>query len=158
MDEILDHHDLDLVALGGGIDLAQQVLLAIGQHHPVHLLVRITAHRFGKALLDHRPLIGLHSGPGAFVLQLRPTPLGLLFTLKDLLGGARVGIDLVDRDHRGHALAVFLLPRTEPRVLFVLLAHHGSAGSFAQTIGVHHDAFTIGADHQELARIPTRLD
>jgi CobQ-like glutamine amidotransferase family enzyme len=34
MDEILDQDDLDLVALGGGSDLAQQVLLAIGQHEP----------------------------------------------------------------------------------------------------------------------------
>jgi len=89
MDEILDHDDIDLVALGGGSDLAQQVFLAIGQHHPAHLLVRTTAHRLGKGVLDHRPLIGLYPRPGAFVFRSRPLPFGLLVRIQDLLRGAR---------------------------------------------------------------------
>jgi len=157
MDEILHQDDLDLVALGGGRDLAQQVLLAIGQHHPTHLLVRIAAHRLLESLLDHRPLIGLHAGPGAFVLRSRALPLGLLVRIQDLLGGARVGSELVDRDHRGHALAVLLLPGTEACVLFVLLSLQSPAGGLAQTLGVPHEALAIGADHQKVAFLPACL-
>jgi hypothetical protein len=49
-DSVLDYVR-GVFRVGGG-DLAQQVLLAVDQHHPARLLVRITAHRFGKGLLD----------------------------------------------------------------------------------------------------------
>jgi hypothetical protein len=51
-----------------------------------------------------------------------------LLRIKDLLGGARAGIDLVDTDPPGHALAFLLLTGAEPRVLFVPRARHGPAG------------------------------
>jgi hypothetical protein len=71
MHEILDHDDLDLVALGAGSDLAQQVFLPVGEHDPAHALVRITAQRFLKGLLDDHPLRGLDPRPSAFVLRSR---------------------------------------------------------------------------------------
>ncbi len=67
MHEFLDHDEGDLVALGGGNVPTQQVLLPVGRHHPMHLLVRIRAYRFGEVLLDHHLLIDLHAHPGAFV-------------------------------------------------------------------------------------------
>jgi len=53
VDQILDQDDLHLVTLDGDRDLAQQALLAVGQHHPAHRLVRITAHRLLEGPIDH---------------------------------------------------------------------------------------------------------
>jgi hypothetical protein len=76
-----------------------------------------------------------------------------LFGIEDLLGGARVRIDFIHRGHGGHAFAVLLLPRTEPRVLLVRLLLHGLGAWHRADLGVHHDALAIGADDQELALV-----
>ncbi len=129
----------------------QEVRAVLKQLQGVHWLAACLMYGSGLRLMECiRFEISFDTRPGAFVAGFRSFLIGSFIRFQNLLRSAWVAFDLVDRNHGCHPLAVTLFTRTEAGLLFALLFSRGLTGGLSQTIWMHHNAFAIGSDDQNL--------